>query len=57
MIHKSLHKDAVISNLTSEQAAAQSQVAVLQEQVTSLQSQQADLEAQKCSTRSRISKN
>ena len=50
-------QDAVISNLTSEQAAAQSQVAVLQEQVTSLQSQQADLEAQKCSTRSRISKN
>ena len=39
-------QDAVISNLTSEQAAAQSQVAVLQEQVTSLQSQQADLEAQ-----------
>lgn len=39
-------QDAVISNLTSEQAAAQSQVDALQEQVTSLQSQQAELGAQ-----------
>ena len=39
-------QDAVISNLTSEQAAAQSQVDALQDQVTSLQSQQDELEAQ-----------
>ena len=39
-------QDAVISNLTSEQAAAQSKVDAIQSQVSSLQSQQADLEAQ-----------
>ena len=39
-------QDAVISNLTSEQAAAQSKIDTIQSQVSSLQSQQADLEAQ-----------
>ena len=39
-------QDAVNSNLTSEQAAAQSQVDAIQTQVSSLQSQQAELEAQ-----------
>ncbi|MCS4488954.1 CHAP domain-containing protein [Streptococcus sciuri] len=39
-------KDAVINNLTSEQAAAQSKVSAIQEQVSSLQAQQANLESE-----------
>ena len=37
-------KDAVINNLTSEQAAAQSKVSAIQSQVSTLQAQQTELE-------------
>ncbi len=39
-------KDAVISNLTADQAAAQAQVSSIQTQVSSLEDQQAELEAE-----------
>jgi len=39
-------KDAVISNLTADQAAAQAQVSSIQTQVSSLEEQQAELEAE-----------